>query len=66
MRELKINVNDDDIAELLKVYKTNDEVEAIKMAINEAIKKQAYSCILALKGKVEWEGSLEEMRAPRI
>lgn len=66
MKELKINVNDDDIAELMKVYKTNDESEAIRMAISEAIKKQTYSHILALKGNVKWEGNLDEMRDGRL
>ena len=66
MKELKVNINDEDMDELMKVFKTTDEVEAIKMAINEAIKKQAYSRILALKGNATWEGNLEEMREQRI
>lgn len=66
MKELKINVNDEDIAELKKVFKTSDEIEAVRMAISEAIRKQSYSRILALKGNVTWEGNLDEMREQRI
>lgn len=66
MKELKIDINDEDIVELMKVFKTSDEIEAVKMAISEAIKKQSYSQILALKGNVAWEGNLDEMREQRI
>lgn len=66
MKELKVNVNDNEIIELMKLFKTNDENEAIKMAIDEVLKKQIYSQLLALKGKVAWEGNLEEMRLDRI
>ena len=66
MKELQVNINDEEMQELMKVFKTNDEAESVKMAINEAIKKQAYSRILALKGNATWEGNLEEMRAQRI
>ncbi len=66
MKELKVSINDEDMQDLMKAYKTNDEAEVVKMAINEAIKKQAYSRILALKGNATWEGNLDEMREKRI
>lgn len=66
MKELLIKINDEDITELMKVYNTGDENEAVRMAINEAIKKQVYSRILTLKGNVSWEGNLDELRESRI
>ncbi|HEX3048212.1 MAG TPA: hypothetical protein VHY08_25895 [Bacillota bacterium] len=65
MRELIVNISDEDIAELMKMFKTNDEHEAVRMAVNEVIKKQQYSRILALNGQVPWEGNLDVMREPR-
>jgi hypothetical protein len=66
MKELKITMNDDDIIELMKMYKTSDEAEALKMAVSEILKKQNYNRILALNGNVSWEGNLDEMRQERI
>jgi hypothetical protein len=66
LKELKLNINEDDILELMKMYKTNDESEAVKMAIIEVIKKQSYERILALNGNVVWEGNLDETRKQRI
>ena len=66
MKELKVNINDEDIFELKKIFKTEDEDEAVKMAIGEVLKKQTYERILSLNGNVKWEGSLDEMREQRI
>ncbi len=66
MKELKVNINDDDIFELKRLFRTDDDGEAVKMAINEILKKQAYERILALNGNVKWEGNLDEMREQRI
>lgn len=65
MKEIKISINDEDVIELKKVFKTDNDEEAVRMAVNEAIKKQSYNRILALKGKVEWDGNLDEMRESR-
>jgi len=66
MKELKIDINEDEICELMKVFKTEDEIEAVRMAINEILKKQSYERILSLKGKIGWEGNLDEMREKRL
>lgn len=52
MKELKIQINDDDVIELMKMFKTSDEIEAIKMAVGEVLKKQNPNQILALNGNV--------------
>lgn len=66
MKELKLNINDEEICELKKIFSTEDDREAVRMAINEVLKKQAYQRILALNGNVKWEGNLDEMREHRI
>lgn len=40
MKELKININDDDVIALMKMFKTSDEIEALKMAIGEVLKNE--------------------------
>lgn len=65
MKELKICLDDDAILELMKTFKTDNENEAVMMAIHEAIKKQSNIRILALNGNISWEGNLDEMRENR-
>lgn len=66
MKELKIKIDETEITKLMKVFGTSDENEAVKLAIDLALKKQAYDQILALRGNVSWEGNLDEMREQRI
>ena len=42
------------------------ENEAVKKAIKEVLKKNIYENILSLKGNVNWDGNLDEMRQQRI
>lgn len=66
MKELKINFEETDINELKKLFKTEDENEAIKKAIKEVLKKNVYENILSLRGNVNWDGNLDEMRQQRV
>lgn len=66
MKEYKISLNDEEIIELKKIFQTDNVDEAVRMAIDQVLKKQIYDQLLALKGNVKWEGNLEEMREPRI
>jgi hypothetical protein len=65
MKELRILIQDDEVIELMKMFKTSDEIEAVKMAVGEVLKKQNYNRILALNGTISWEGDLEELREKR-
>ena len=62
MKEVKLNLDEEEIEILKKVFHTSDEIEAIKLAIHDAIKKKSYTNILELKGNVVWEGNLDDMR----
>ncbi|HEY8462418.1 MAG TPA: hypothetical protein VIM29_00040 [Bacillota bacterium] len=66
MKEYKIILNDEEIIELKKMFQTDNVDEAVRMAIDQVLKKQIYDQLLALKGNVKWEGNLEEMRETRI
>ena len=66
MKEFKISLNDEEIMELKKMFHTDNADEAVRMAIDQVIKKQTYDQLLALKGNVKWEGNLEDMRESRI
>ena len=66
MKEYKISLNDEEIIELKKIFQTDNVDEAVRMAIDQVIKKQTYDQLLALKGNIKWEGNLEEIREPRI
>ncbi len=52
MKELKIDFEETDILELKRLFKTEDENEAVGKAIKEIFKKNVYENILSLKGNV--------------
>jgi hypothetical protein len=66
MKELKIDFEETDIIELKRLFNTEDENEAVRKAIKEILKKNVYENILSLKGNVNWEGDLDEMRQQRL
>ena len=66
LKELKLNFEETEINELKKLFKTEDENEAVRKAIKEVLKKSVYENILSLKGNVNWEGNLDEMRQQRV
>lgn len=66
MKELKIDISEDELSKLKNFYNTDDEKEAVKKAINEILLNQNYDQLLALKGNVAWEGNLDEMRENRL
>lgn len=66
LKELKINFEEADINELKILFKTEDENEAVRKATKEILKKSVYENILSLKGNVNWDGNLDEMRQQRV
>ena len=66
VKELKIDISEDELLKLKNFYNTDDEKEAVKKAINDILIKQDYDQLLALKGNVTWEGNLDGMRENRV
>ncbi len=50
----------------LRVFKCNTKKELIHLALQELLKTEKRKEILKLRGKLKWEGNLEEMRRSRV
>ena len=57
-----IDIDDKLIDEVMKITKLNTKKDAVNYALDEVIKMEKRRSILALKGKITWEGNLDEMR----
>ena len=62
---MRTNINIDDalLEKAMKISKAKTKKEAVERGLEELIKQAAREDMLALQGKVDWEGDLEEMRS---
>jgi len=60
-----IVINDKLIEEGLNITKLKTKKELVNFALKELIRRKKMYEILDLRGKVKWEGNLEEMRKAR-
>ncbi len=58
-----IEIDDDLMADALKATGLNTKKEAVELGLKALIKLNKQASIRALRGKLKWEGSLDEMRA---
>ena len=58
-----ININDDLLEKAMKVSKAKTKKEAVERGLRALIKQAAREDMRQLRGKVDWEGDLEEMRS---
>jgi hypothetical protein len=63
MIEMTLKLEEEKLDSLMKIYHTKNQNEAVEKAIEEAYKKSLFQSLLNLKGKVKWEGKLEDMRS---
>ena len=62
-----IDIDDKLMAEAMKAGGYSTKKETVEAALRIlAQRKRAYSELLALRGKVKWEGDLKEMRQDRF
>ncbi|HWR71889.1 MAG TPA: type II toxin-antitoxin system VapB family antitoxin [Nitrospirota bacterium] len=66
MSRTNIDLDDKLVKEGLKVTHLRTKKELVNYALEELIKKARRKRILELKGKVQWEGDLRQMRASRV
>ena len=66
MSRTNIDLDDKLVKEGLKVTHLRTKKELVNYALEELIKKARRKRILELKGKVQWEGDLCQMRASRV
>ncbi len=58
-----IEIDDNLMADALKATGLNTKKEAVELGLKALIKLNKQASIRALRGKLKWEGNLEEMRS---
>ena len=66
MARTNIDLDDRLVEEGLRVFKCKTKKELIHLALKELLKTEKRKEILKLRGKLKWEGDLEEMRRSRV
>lgn len=60
-----IEIDDNLMADALKATGLNTKKEAVELGLKVLIKLNKQASIRALRGKLKWEGDLEEMRTKK-
>jgi Arc/MetJ family transcription regulator len=66
MQRTNVVLDEKLVQEGLKLFKKKTKRELIDFALREVIRREKARGILALEGKVKWEGDLQEMRKGRF
>ena len=66
MARTNIDLDDRLVEEGMRVFKCKTKKELVHLALKELLKTETRKEILKLRGKLEWEGDLEEMRRSRV
>lgn len=65
MARTNIDLDDRLVEEDLRAFKCKTKKELIHLALKELLKTEKRKAILKVRGKLKWEGDLEEMRRSR-
>jgi len=65
MSRTVINIEDDVLKKAQKLTGIKKKVDVVNLALKKLVEQKEIEKILALKGKIKWEGNLEELRAGR-
>ncbi len=66
MHRTNIELDEKLVKEGMRLFKKNTKKELVDFALREVIRREKAKGILALEGKVKWEGNLREMRKRRF
>jgi Arc/MetJ family transcription regulator len=66
MARTNIDLDDWLVEEGLRVFKCKTKKDLIHLALQELLKTEKRKEILKLRGRVQWEGALEETRRSRV
>ena len=66
MSKTNIDLADDLVEEGLSLTHLKTKKELVNYALKELVLRERRKGILALEGKVQWEGDLNEMRKSRV
>jgi Arc/MetJ family transcription regulator len=65
MSRTVINLEDDVLKKALNLTGMKKKVDVVNLAMRKLVEQKEIEKILDLKGKIKWEGNLDEMRAGR-
>lgn len=66
MGRTNIDLDDRLVREGLKIFNCKSKRELVHLALKELLKSAKRKELLELRGKVKWEGDLEELRRSRL
>ncbi len=66
MSRTVIDIEDEMLKKAQKLTGINKKVDIVNLAIRKLVEQKEIEKVLALKGKIKWEGNLEEMRKGRV
>lgn len=65
MTRTNIDIDDELIAKVMKVYRLKTKKEAVDLALRKLVSSDPHAGMLALRG-IGWDGDLDEMRQSRV
>ena len=65
MSRTVIDIQDDLLRKAQKMTGISKKVEIVNYALRRLLEQKEFERVLELRGKVKWEGSLDEMRRDR-
>lgn len=66
MARTNIDLDDQLVEEGMRIFKCKSKKELIHLALGELLRTERRKEVLRLRGKLQWEGDLEEMRRSRV
>jgi Arc/MetJ family transcription regulator len=61
-----IDIDDDLLAEAQAIAGTRTKRETVHLALNELVRRRSRRAVLELRGRVPWDGDLDESRQGRL
>jgi len=58
-----INVDDDILRDLMRFTNARTRTDAVNRAVSEWVRRKRMDLFRARRGKIAWEGNLDDMRA---
>ena len=65
MSKTVIDIKDDLLKKVRSITGISKKVDIVNYALEKLVEQKEIEKILTLKGKIKWEGDLEEMRSGR-
>jgi Arc/MetJ family transcription regulator len=61
-KRTNVEIDLDLVQEIMKTYNLKSIKEAVNFSLEKTIDQQKRKKLLAMQGKIQWEGNLDEMR----